>query len=195
MQDIGSFTTTTSVLRITDPCYEKGTWCAGTLDKCATGTWHGFVQQYDAGDWGIRNSELHVLHESVVGMDQEALDSMPWKPCKFEVGVDSGSAGVFEESRYPASGGDDEEFYDRCGKAYLPDEMEAVLHGVPKTHLFAGAIPEGVVSLAGYGDGGYEANYKELDGRVVAVRIIFIDEYEPEDSGEYEELDSEDEQD
>ena len=34
MIKIGEFTTSSKVLRVTDPCYDSDTWCAGTVDNC-----------------------------------------------------------------------------------------------------------------------------------------------------------------
>ena len=38
-----TFEITSGTLRVTDPCYEVGTWCAGTLDKVKTGQWQAQV--------------------------------------------------------------------------------------------------------------------------------------------------------
>ena len=40
---IGTFKTESNVLRITDPCYTKDTWCAGTLKNCEIGEWSAFL--------------------------------------------------------------------------------------------------------------------------------------------------------
>jgi len=38
-----SFTVESGAFRVTDPCYDAGTWCAGTLEGVKNGSWVGFV--------------------------------------------------------------------------------------------------------------------------------------------------------
>jgi hypothetical protein len=38
-----TFNVTGGALRVTDPCYDMDTWCAGTLDKVRNGTWETHV--------------------------------------------------------------------------------------------------------------------------------------------------------
>lgn len=40
---VETFTVTSNALRVTDPCYDMETWCAGTLDKVRNGAWDAHV--------------------------------------------------------------------------------------------------------------------------------------------------------
>lgn len=40
---VETFNVTSNALRVTDPCYDMQTWCAGTLDKVRNGTWDAHV--------------------------------------------------------------------------------------------------------------------------------------------------------
>lgn len=47
------FVIASGAMRVTDPCYDMATWCAGTLENVKNGTWLGTsFNQYD--DWGWR---------------------------------------------------------------------------------------------------------------------------------------------
>lgn len=70
-----------------------------------------------------------------------------WSTALFEVGVDSGQAGFFDDAVFAVhNGGYDEAF---CDKAY----------DITLSNKKAGVMLNGVVSSSGYGDGGYECTY------------------------------------
>jgi hypothetical protein len=46
MSDIATFVITSGALRVTDPCYEPGTWCSGMLDNVLNGTWQAQVGKH-----------------------------------------------------------------------------------------------------------------------------------------------------
>ena len=164
MQKIGEFQLTDSVLRVTDPCYTKDTWCAGVLPNCKLGLWEAHIETSDEGSWGIRVSELYIEHNSFKFLS----NAFDWLEKDIDVGVDSGQAGFFQDSKYPESMEEfefdnDETFYAKCGNATL------------NTTEHAGIIDDfGVVSSSGYGDGSYVCYTKELDGVVVVAKIVFI---------------------
>lgn len=93
----------------------------------------------------------------------------------FEVGVDSGQAGFFDDARFKKhNGGDDESFYEKACDTTL-------------SRMQAGVIDEGAVCNSGYGDGGYVCifhNSNDEDGLVDFAYIIFICEYEDEEDVE-----------
>jgi hypothetical protein len=150
---VGQFQCESGVLRITDPCYSKGTRCAGTVANCRQGNWIAEVDRRWCGAWGSRISRLTVTHElGGVGADEEA---------GFDVGVDSGQAGVFDDRHYPHDP-DDSSFYDDCCRLTL-------------SRPECGALPFGVVSSSGYGDGGYAATIRrDATGKCYRISIEFI---------------------
>ena len=151
---IGTFTCTSGVLRVTDPCYSKGTWCAGTVPDCREGEWLATVRLMDCGSWGKRISRLTVVHEDGGTGADESVD--------FEVGVDSGQAGVFDESRYPNDPNVATSFYDKVCKLTLSKAK-------------AGVVKFGAVSSSGVGDGSYEATVRrDRNGKCFYISIEFL---------------------
>jgi hypothetical protein len=190
MQKLGTFKVTSGKLRVSDPCYERDTWCAGVLDKVRNGIWNGHVVRVDESCdvWGgIRNAELHAYHSD--------LNKLPdrWTKTKIDVGVDSGQAGIFDEDKYPQGKHEPErmkefnegkfnasfdEFYEACGVQTLGKYGADNGDGYYASNInfkSAGVVNDmGVVSTSGYGDGGYSCYVYKQHGEVVAVKIVFI---------------------
>lgn len=93
-----TFNLTSTQLRVTDPCYEKGTWCADVLENVLPGEWIAekvVASDKETGGWGDRIAELCIWHSDYIGnVDAHELTEI-------HVGVDSGQAGFFDESQYP----------------------------------------------------------------------------------------------
>ena len=79
---------------VSDPCYGLNTWCQGVLENVLPGQYDCNVEYSDEGDWGTRVSAIEVTH---VDYDRCTLDE---ELEKFEVGVDSGQAGIFDYEYY-----------------------------------------------------------------------------------------------
>ena len=95
--------------RVSDPCYEMDVWCAGTVENVLPGEYQCFVQTADTGDWGIRVSSIEVRHKNFLDVDPTEIQ-------EFEVGVDSGQAGIYDLSYYEGIQNDEEfkeKWYDR----------------------------------------------------------------------------------
>lgn len=188
---LGDFQVTGTKLMITDPCYTRSTWCQGIVEDALPGTWEGIAEYSDEGSWGQRVSALEARHSSFNSA------SGRWETAKFEVGVDSGQAGVFDESRYPQGecGEYDERgsFYNRaCHATSGANPCDEVDRPDPEDNMHGGVIDEGVVTSSGYGDGGYTCEiHRNAEGKADGVRVTFISE-EEEDEDEEEELEEED---
>lgn len=164
--DLGTFEIKNPRVMVSDPCYSIGTWCQGSVDNVHTGTWKAHIVTSDEGKWGVRPAELHAVLASL-----NPSRELSWTKEEFEVGVDSGQAGIFDMEHYK----DDSVIGD------LPCEFDhdwygMVAHVTLKDERQAGTIPFGVVSSSGYGDGGYDCFTAKVNGRVVAIKIIFIPE-------------------
>lgn len=179
---VGEFRLDGSVLRVSDPCYERDVWCCGVIPDCLVGVWEAAVLQVDAGNWGTRNAALIVRH-SKTGPKFTAINRAlcngtgQWHECEFEVGVDSGQAGFFDEMFYMDASvfGDAKPQFKCDGDRWYEFCCDATLN----TKLNADVIPCGVVSTAGFGDGGYTCYYhKNSDDVVDFAFILFIDEEE-----------------
>jgi hypothetical protein len=155
--NFGEFEVKSDKLMISDPCYTRGTWCQGIIENVIPGKWKTKAK-IEPERTGRRVHEISAL---LIGEKKPTA----WEKCKFEVGVDSGQAGIFDESIYPGGEtGEYEEpgFYNDCCQV--------------TAEAWCGVVPGGFVSRSGYGDGGYEAFIsKNGDGKVVAVRVVFIE--------------------
>lgn len=169
---IGTFELTNESVIISDPCYKKGTWCQGKLEKVKTGTWNTVVIEED--DEGLI-AELIVYHDKIDKISD--LDGK-WDEQPFNIGVDSGQAGFFQEDKYR----NDSTSLDL--PVYFMDEEEkeegerwyGVCCNITLSKMQAGVLEGGAVSSTGYGDGGYALYTVEQDNEIVAMKIIFIEE-------------------
>ena len=178
MIDLGSFEVVSGKMDVSDPCYEVDVWCRGELENCKLGTWNASAIEKHMGSWGHRICKLIAVHEDYIhasGMIREVAG--------FEVGVDSGQAGIFDASHYRDDsvvsndghkhlfeGEEFEPWYDYCCDITFSDQS-------------AGVLPFGCVSSSGFGDGGYDCYFwRNSEGQIVRVEI----EYLPEDDGDAE---------
>ena len=79
---------------VSDPCYGLGTWCQGILENVLPGMYNCSVEYSDEGDWGVRVSAIEVIHESC------KCKFIQFEHEEFDVGVDSGQAGIFDYEYY-----------------------------------------------------------------------------------------------
>lgn len=171
---MNTFEVTSGALRVTDPCYDMDTWCAGTIANVKNGTWAAGIVTSDEDSWGVRVSRLCIKHVDVVekGSDYARTD--------IDVGVDSGQAGFFDLTPFTehaaATHGDDSEnhksFYDEVCKMTIDENQ-------------FGVVEFGAVSRSGFGDGSYDC-YTAInaEGQVVAAYIDFITEDEEDEDDE-----------
>lgn len=115
------------------------------------------------------------LATSIINETSNYLKLSPkseWRIADFEVGVDSGQAGFYDNDNFiNRNGGDDEKWYDKMCNITLSKEQ-------------AGVFTDGVVASSGYGDGGYPCIFHTgIGGKVDFAYIIFIgdDDEEQED--------------
>lgn len=155
---------------VSDPCYGLNTWCQGVIENVKPGTYDCFVEYSDEGDWGERVSAIEVRH---------AYYDRPrdFYPEDFEVGVDSGQAGIFDYEYYEMYHTDrsykhhvNSGWYDKVCNITLAREQAGIIHNL------------GFVSSSGYGDGGYTCwTARDNDGKVIAIRVEYITEDEDDE--------------
>jgi len=177
--NIGSFKVNSGKLMVSDPCYAVGSWGQGIVEKVKNGKWNARVLTSNEGSWGKR---VAVLIAAVDGF-MPKYEAYDWEAQKFEVGVDSGQASIFDLAEFHSE--DDnynnpESFYAKCCACTL------------NTPESAGIVDNnGVVSSSGYGDGGYECKTITKNGEVVAVMVDYgllqEDDEEPEDEEDEDE--------
>jgi hypothetical protein len=175
---IGTFELTDKNVIISDPCYDVGTWCQGELNNVKTGVWNAYIKESEDGSI----AELIVCYIGV--NDISKLDNK-WNLESFTIGVDSGQAGFFQKDKYRNNS------TSLDMPSYFPekdDRWYGVCCNITLSRQGAGVLEGGVVSSSGYGDGCYDMYTIEEEGEVVAMKIVFIDEYDGE---EFEETDEE----
>lgn len=161
---LGSFRVVGPTLILSDPGYAPEPSlrrsASAEISSAVPGPWIALVRTHsDGDDWVC--AEL-VAHAACVSFPPPT----PWEPVE-TISVDSGQAGLFDRSTYrggaQASDAQAQAWFQRCC-AETASTMKA------------GLVPHGAVARSGYGDGGYPVSRVTIDGRVVAVRIVFISE-------------------
>ena len=176
---LGTFELTGPVLRVSDPCYDRDVWCSATIENCKPGNWETAVLMQDEGDWGIRNAVLIARHtDSEPGLKAYTKvlsgTDKTWQECPFDVGVDSGQAGIFDDAYYQ-----DDSVFAGSPAAKFDEDNSWYSHccDITMSQHSAGVLPYGVVSCSGFGDGGYVAyRHVDQDGKTDAVFIVFIED-------------------
>lgn len=164
-------------VRVSDPCYGTEVWCSGVLENVKEGAYNVEVMMSDEGMWGKRVKALAVIHTDYKGPLHftERAD--------FEVGVDSGQAGIYDEeyyNQYHTVDDCDEDWYDAV---------------CDLTDPYGTKDGKCVVSSSGFGDGGYDCFTIVENGEIVAIMILYIpDEDDDTSYDDEEEEDYEDEE-
>lgn len=178
MEKIGEFEVTSGALRVSDPCYDTSTWCSGQVGCARNGKWSAFVQRGELEDWGPRVAELAAFSGRF-----SPKSRLKWVPVKFEVGVDSGQAGIFDLARYrkdksvteadfPEKNEHNAWVFERIAREPFYSACCAHTSGIAS----AGTLTFGAVASSGIGDGVYVAYVARNDkGEAVAVKIVFLE--------------------
>lgn len=133
---------------ITDPCYDKDTWCRMTTD-CEPGLYKGYVEMSDEGEWGQRVATISIFKgDKIWGIEE--------MECIGQIGVDVGLAGFFNNKPDFT----DEEWNKFC------DEIDSGN---------AWNLYNGIFSSSGYGDGSYDV-YANEERNAFTVVFIYEDE-------------------
>lgn len=156
-------------VRVSDPCYGTDVWCSGVVDNVKEGTYNVDINLSDEGMWGNRVKSLTAIHSEYSG--HSIIERAP-----FEVGVDSGQAGIYDEDYYRQYHSEDD-----CNNDWYHDICQL-------TDPFGTKDDKCVVSSSGFGDGGYDCFLlRDKNNEVVGFQIVFIEDEEDEDYDEYEE--------
>ena len=156
-----------SEVYVSDPCYGVDTWCQAFVSSLKSGKYQGFMTIKDFGPdalGGIRVTNLWVAHEN-------NIKNYPTTLISHSIGVDSGSAGIFDKDYYEkyhpledSDNGENAQWYERQFKLRYDCDKEGIaLDG------------KGVVSFSGFGDGSYSLYAgKNSKNEIVSLRIRFI---------------------
>lgn len=162
--NLGTFEVKSGKVIVSDPCYTRGTWCAGSLEV-PNGIWEASTEESDEGSWGIRTASLIAK--------LKGSKDLPWTKTNIHVGVDSGQAGIFCDSVYPH--GDTGDYSDL-------DSFYGNVSNIDSGNGYRGGVIEGgCKSSSGYGDGGYNCFVQKDEEKIVGIKIVFISDEEEED--------------
>ena len=155
---------------VTDPCYERETWCATELRNVRPGLWDVFTCVDEIDCWGKRTYVIELFHRDVQQMDLEKLEWIE----RASLGVDSGQMSIFDDKYYRTKDGSAEIFEadEACKNTFYESCCSLSLNyaGIYRT----GGKAVGVVCASGCGDGSYPLSIKEIDFKVVAIKINFM---------------------
>ena len=158
-KQIGKVNFTKGHVTITDPCYEKGTWCTAEVDNVFNGKWEASVEMEDCGDWGNRVAQLIL---KVPG--QKIIKSIKLPN---DIGVDAGVCGVFE---------DKPDYIDEAWDS-ICNELGYKRYGLASTSNAFHC--NGAWSSSGYGDGSYTAIIGiNKDNKVVQIIVEYLTDEE-----------------
>lgn len=165
--DLGLITLGDKVV-ISDPCYSICTWCSGIINNLLPGVYschilQGIVKDWE--DWGVREKELYITHLCSSIKPEDISE-----PTKFDIGVDSGTAGIFDYDYY-------EKYHDKekDRESFEKWYDEFVCDVIDEHYNITSDL--GIWSRSGLGDGSYDCFiHTNSDGKVDGIKIVFIDE-------------------
>ena len=165
---IGEIVFTNNVC-VSDPCYDRDTWCMTVLKNVKPGKWEVRASIDTIDTWGERCYVLELFHRTV---NQD--DNLDWKD-RFSLGVDSGTMSVIDDAFYRRKNGSVEDFEsDESAQEHFTNKCYDLTDD-DRIGLFTyGSQKVGVVCSSGCGDGCYPLYVVEKDGEIVAMRINFM---------------------
>ena len=178
--DLGTFTVNSDTLIVSDPCYSLTGEGQTIIKDVKQGLWRAYVNRALVGRdsfHSTRNWAVFAVHEGYYTV----AAVLPWEEgAVADIAVDSGQAGIFDINVY---NNDDTVSYEpkfgEHNREYLPKWYSACSELTLNSPYRAGVVVGGVVSAAGFGDGGYRVDtvseYNE-SSKIVAVRVVFIEE-------------------
>ena len=149
-----------STVMVSDPCYKINTWCQGVLHNVLAGKYKCNIDIWDEGEWGDRVATIEVVHEEYNGI-------LSYNPESFQIGVDSGQAGIFDYEYYKQSHADNlnQDWYNEVCNITSSRKRGGIINNA------------GFVSTSGYGDGGYTCyTCRDKNGYIIGIRIEFLSE-------------------
>lgn len=165
--ELGGFVVDDGRLIISDPCYDHDdAWV--TLTDVTNGEWTAYTERVIS-----HGARIAALEVRAAGVDRDACE---WSVHHEDAGVDSGQCGIWRSDAQLGQGewtdGHQASFYHRsCEATRYPPGPDPFDEGQSRGSV----MPEGAVSSSGHGDGSYPILVARRSGRVVGVRVEFID--------------------
>lgn len=173
-------------VRVSDPCYSPDTWCSLLLSTVLPGQYEVKIDNLSLDGWGRRVAYLTAVHVD------HTRPGHPWEDYA-TIGVDSGQAGIFDESTYRNKASIDGLKLPEGDWNGLPfietDEdhwYDAMCTLTINNSEGWGHYSQGVVSRSGIGDGMYPVQVMyDKEDTIVGIRIDFLLAEDDEEDDEY----------
>lgn len=106
--ELGTFEMVSGVAQISDPCYDRETWCAGKLTNVLNGTWKAQVikkvetHEYEGKVEAWAKGKTFTDHSNVLIAVHESFDKskVTIQRAKIHGVMDAGCAGIFDDKFY-----------------------------------------------------------------------------------------------
>lgn len=152
----GQLTFTSNFLDVTDPCYDNDAWCRIKV-PIEPGTYNYEVRISNEGMWGDRVKEIRITKKeagfSKITYGKFIKGNTPDNPGG-TVGVDSGTAGFFEDKPVYNKDGDDSE-WTALYEFATGENPNSTYPYVVEGHVDNPVKCEAIYTSSGYGDGSY----------------------------------------
>jgi hypothetical protein len=157
--------TLSNEVMVSDPCYTVPTWCQHKLTNVLPGEYQSTVVKFNDRYGGTINSFIIVVHK-----DYNTEDKLNWRRLPFDIGVDTGQAGIFSMETYR----NDEVFVTGSRKVNDGEEWYEHMSNMTLDGERWGTYPNGIVASSGIGDGGYELRVAKHKGKIVGILLDFF---------------------
>lgn len=158
MEFVGTLNLEKGLVDITDPCYDRDTWCRMNDVAVQPGTWNCYIAK-TKNKWGTRCAAIIMVHPE----HEKANDSVLETPLFVdEIGVDTGLAGFFVSPK--------RDYSDLAWQEFCDWLFKNEVSGQPTVRLTENSF----FSSSGYGDGGYGVYAHKTNGVIDAIKIEFI---------------------
>jgi hypothetical protein len=173
-QYLGQFKCISGEIVVSDPCYELGIGtCTDSISNAIIGNWEACITIRDFGYLGNRVTHLCA---NAVGFPSKN----GWRLRSRDIGVDTGQAGLFDRQYFRDPVVTQKEKWFQADRIDADDVWYSLCCDRTLTS-YGAVIPFGVVSRSAFGDGFYRCHVCESGGRVSAIAIEFVDDFEMAD--------------
>lgn len=159
---------------VSDPCYTIPTWCQAIIPNVLPGKYIPEVEKSDEGQWGMRITNLRVIHEDFY----EKPGLIDWEKHPAVIGVDSGQCGIFDKTYYRNDNRSESYginlMWNKEWSETEGDDWYQRMCTLTLSEEHCGSFLDGVVSSSGYGDGAYTLWIGKIEDDIVAFDVVYI---------------------
>ena len=165
---VGSIAITSNKMIVSDPCYDRGIWCAAEIKDFPNGSYDAFIDTGIAKDWGKRVFRMRILKTGTSLRDCcfKVLDCVP---------VDCATLGFFDDAYHEQLHSDKRRIEDWY-QANVVDAFGVKLEDANITDERC------FMATTGIGDGCYTVlELYDADDVLIGLEAQFLDDEDEED--------------